>query len=96
MSRFFFFRRMTRVCSSIYYIYINYFYIYLSQLVPMVLAGTPLIDNKPNVIKPAEASSGTPPTGPNKVFGTFTSIVHYLVRITCEVAVSHFILSKSG
>jgi hypothetical protein len=85
MSRFFLFRRMTRVGSSIYYVYINYFYIYLWQFVPMVLAATPLIDNKTNVTKPANTGSGPPSKGLNKVFGTLMSTVHYLVRMIWEV-----------
>jgi hypothetical protein len=51
----------------------------------MVLAGTPLIDNKTNVTKPAEAGGGTPPTGLNKVFGALMSKVHYLVSMIWEV-----------
>jgi hypothetical protein len=52
----------------------------------MVLAGTPLIDNKDNTTKTAEAAgNGTPSTRLNNVFKAVMSTIHYPVCIILKV-----------
>ncbi len=50
-------------------------------MLPLMVAGTPLIDNKTKVTKTVETASDTPSTWLTKVYDTVISTIHYPVRI---------------
>jgi hypothetical protein len=47
----------------------------------MMIAGTPLVDNKTNVTKTVEAVNDKPSTGLTKLYDAVMSTIHYPVRI---------------